>query len=79
MTVLKASELHAETGRILDAATQQPQYVMRDGVLLVIQLASRAEVTVRPEGYFADAYGDPERERRELAAFAAAPAFTSER
>ncbi len=39
ITVLKPSELKAETGKILDKAIQQPQYVERNGVLLVITKA----------------------------------------
>ena len=39
ITVLKPSELKAETGKILDQAIERPQYVTRNGVLLVITKA----------------------------------------
>jgi len=38
-SVLKPSELRAETGKILDRAIKRPQYVNRNGVLLVITKA----------------------------------------
>ncbi|HVV01596.1 MAG TPA: hypothetical protein VHH88_09555 [Verrucomicrobiae bacterium] len=41
MTVLKASELKARTGAILDKAKRAPVYVERDGTLLVIKKARR--------------------------------------
>ena len=41
ITVLKPSELKAETGKILDKAIKQPQYVKRKGVVLVITNAAR--------------------------------------
>lgn len=46
MTVLKPSQLKADTGKVLDAAKKIPQYVVRDGVLLVIQRAD----SVPPSG-----------------------------
>lgn len=46
MTVLKPSQLKSETGKVLDAAKKNPQYVVRDDVLLVIQRAD----TVPPSG-----------------------------
>lgn len=39
MTVLLPSELKSKTGKVLDAAKREPQYVQRDGVLLVITKA----------------------------------------
>ncbi len=39
MTVLKPSQLKADTGAILDKAIRSPQYVERDGTLLVITKA----------------------------------------
>ncbi|PWU20323.1 MAG: hypothetical protein C5B50_04190 [Verrucomicrobia bacterium] len=39
MTVLKPSQLKARTGAILDKAIRSPQYVERDGTLLVITKA----------------------------------------
>ena len=39
MTVLKPSQLKADTGAILDKAIQAPQYVERKGTLLVITKA----------------------------------------
>lgn len=46
MKVLKPSQVKAETGKVLDAAKKQPQYVVRGDVLLVIQRAD----TVPPSG-----------------------------
>jgi hypothetical protein len=64
----------------LDAAIDKPQYVERHGHILVITLAETVRsVPLRPEGYFADAYGDAQREERERKAFQAAPAFRAER
>ena len=39
ITILKPSQLKADTGKILDAAKKSPQYVVRDDVLLVITKA----------------------------------------
>jgi hypothetical protein len=39
MTVLKPSQLKANTGAILDKAIRSPQYVERGGTLLVIRKA----------------------------------------
>ena len=39
MTVLKPSQLKANTGGILDQAIRSPQYVERGGTLLVIKKA----------------------------------------
>jgi hypothetical protein len=39
MTILKPSQLKASTGAILDKAIRSPQYVERDGTLLVITKA----------------------------------------
>ena len=39
MTVLKPSQLKANTGAILDKAIRSPQYVARGGTLLVIKKA----------------------------------------
>jgi hypothetical protein len=39
ISVIKPSELKAEVGRILDEAIDAPQYVERNGVLLVITKA----------------------------------------
>lgn len=39
MTVLKPSQLKANTGAILDKAIRSPQYVERGGTLLVIKKA----------------------------------------
>jgi hypothetical protein len=41
-TVLKPSQLKAATGKILDKAIRRPQYVNRNGVLLVITKADSA-------------------------------------
>jgi hypothetical protein len=38
-TILKPSQLKADTGKILDKAIQRPQYMNRNGVLLVITKA----------------------------------------
>ena len=46
ITILKPSQLKAETGKILDAAKTAPQYVVRDDVLLVITKAD----SVPPSG-----------------------------
>jgi hypothetical protein len=46
VTVLKPSELKADTGAVLDAAIDKPQYVSRKGVLLVI---TKAELTAPDE------------------------------
>jgi hypothetical protein len=40
MTILKSSRLKAETGKILDRAIREPQYVERNGTLLVITKAN---------------------------------------
>jgi len=37
--VLKPSEVKADTGRVLDRAIKAPQYVERNGILLVIKQA----------------------------------------
>ena len=63
--LLSVSELKASAGKILDRALSgKPQYVIRDGSLLMI---SKAELIIgveeRPPGYFADAYEDPDPER----------------
>lgn len=42
MTVLKPTQLKADLGRILDKAAKSPQYVMRNGRLLVITKAKLA-------------------------------------
>ena len=39
IAVLKTSEVHADTGKVLDKAVHHPQYVERKGVLLVITKA----------------------------------------
>lgn len=39
ITVLKPSALKADTGKILDQAIKRPQYVERNGVLLIITKA----------------------------------------
>jgi hypothetical protein len=40
MTILKSSQLKSSTGRVLDQAIRKPQYVERNGVLLVITKAN---------------------------------------
>lgn len=40
MTVLKSSQLKSETGKVLDRAIREPQYVERNGTLLVITKAN---------------------------------------
>ena len=40
MTVLKSSQLKARTGKVLDSAIRKPQYVERNGILLVITKAN---------------------------------------
>jgi hypothetical protein len=42
MTVLKASQLEADVAGVLDAAKECPQYIERDGTLLVITTAELA-------------------------------------
>ena len=46
ITVLKPSALKAAAGKILDDAIERPQYVNRNGVLLVIR---KADLVARPE------------------------------
>ena len=46
MTVLKPSELKANTGAILDKAKHSPVYVERNGTLLVI---TKAKLVPAPE------------------------------
>jgi hypothetical protein len=65
MKLLSVSQLKAAAGKILDRALAgNPQYVVRDGSVVII---SKAELITgvenRPSGYFADAYinADPER------------------
>jgi hypothetical protein len=52
MTILKSSKLKSETGKILDRAIREPQYVERNGTLLVITKASltptRSETLLSP-------------------------------
>ena len=45
MTILKSSQLKSDTGRVLDRAIRNPQYVERNGTLLVITKAN-----LRPAG-----------------------------
>lgn len=40
MTILKSSQLKSETGKVLDRAIREPQYVERHGTLLVITKAN---------------------------------------
>ena len=44
MTILKPSQLKADTGAILDKAKRSPQYVERGGTLLVIKKAELAPI-----------------------------------
>ncbi len=46
MTILKPSQLKAATGAVLDRAKRSPQYVERDGTLLVI---TKAKLVPAPE------------------------------
>ncbi|HEY3760624.1 MAG TPA: hypothetical protein VGN23_02650 [Verrucomicrobiae bacterium] len=39
MTILKSSQLKSRTGKVLDQAIRAPQYVERNGTLLVITKA----------------------------------------
>jgi hypothetical protein len=39
MTILKTSQLKSEAGKVLDRAIREPQYVERNGTLLVITKA----------------------------------------
>jgi hypothetical protein len=39
MTILKSSQLKANAGRVLDQAMRAPQYIERNGTLLVITKA----------------------------------------
>ncbi len=48
MTVLKPSELKADLGNVLDRASEYPQYVMRNGELLVITKAELAPTGEAP-------------------------------
>ena len=48
MTVLKPSQLKANTGAILDKAIHVPQYVERGGTLLVITKARLSPVQEDP-------------------------------
>ena len=45
MTILKSSQLKSNAGRVLDRAIRKPQYVERNGTLLVITKAN-----LRPAG-----------------------------
>ncbi len=49
LKVLKPSELKADTGKVLDAAKSDPQFIVRDGVLLVLQRVDRLP-SLRPAG-----------------------------
>jgi hypothetical protein len=40
MTILKSSQLKSSTGRVLDRAIRKPQYIERNGILLVITKAN---------------------------------------
>jgi len=40
MTILKSSQLKSDAGRVLDRAIRAPQYVERNGTLLVITKAN---------------------------------------
>jgi hypothetical protein len=40
MTILKPSQLKSNTGKVLDLAIRKPQYVERNGTLLVITKAN---------------------------------------
>lgn len=44
MIVLKSSQLKSKTGKVLDRAIREPQYVERNGTLLVITKANLVPV-----------------------------------
>ncbi len=72
MPVLMTSDLKARAGEILDAAVKEPQFVFRDGHLLMISAVEPAGgVRIFPEGYFRDAYDNYPKERAALEAAAA--------
>ena len=56
LTIHKPSDLKKSVGKVLDAAKKQPQYVVRDEVLLVIQRADSV-----PESGEADALTSAKR------------------
>ena len=56
MKVLSPSELKAAAGKILDAAKRNPQYVMRDGVLLVIHRTESASDSIEQTDIIADTW-----------------------
>ena len=68
MKLLTVSELKASAGQILDRALSgKAQYIVRGGAIAMITKADLlAGVEVRPPGYFADAYRDPDPERLAL-------------
>jgi hypothetical protein len=71
VTLISITRLKATAGQIVDRALKgTPQYIVRgDGVVMMVR-ADLLGVEHRPEGYFADAYGDPaqiERERKATA------------
>ena len=47
MTVLKSSQLKSNAGKVLDRAIREPQYVERNGTLLVI---TKANLTPASDG-----------------------------
>jgi hypothetical protein len=65
MKLHSVSELKASAGKIVDRALSgTPQYIVRGGAVAIIFKAELlAGVEERPEGYFADAYRDPDPER----------------
>ena len=48
MTVLKSSQLHTDTDAILDKALETPQYVERNGTVLVITKADLVADLISP-------------------------------
>ncbi len=60
LKVLKPSEVKADTGKVLDAAKTEPQFIVRDGVLLVLQRVDRlpSQKTAGTSAWEALASGD---------------------
>jgi hypothetical protein len=43
--ILKPSEIKADAGKVLDAAKTEPQFIVRDGTLLVLQRVDKLPAT----------------------------------
>ena len=65
MSVLLTRDLKERAGSILDAAKEQPQFVMRNGQIYMISpVEPENSIPKRPEGYFSESTD----ERRQLRA-----------